>query len=173
MDNTRRRHLQQENKEPKLHHKQRLALAGNLSARVVWHTREISANMRHGRPQRNSAYPDLGNQGLHNTTTGVPVRNSEPGDIQATPRHHDPEHQTDQWSHYRLVLNTELNTVSSRLFFGHDRGLANIPQSPLQRKGHLSQALPRRRLHKGATDATKIHQRQQWSETYHCKMWGP
>ena len=31
-----------------------------------------------------------------------------------------------------------------------DRGLANIPQSPLQRKGHLSQALPRRRLHNRA-----------------------
>ena len=48
----------------------------------------------------------------------------------ATPQHHGPEHQTDQWSHYRLVLNTE-HTVSSRLFFGQDRGLENIPQSPL------------------------------------------
>ena len=66
-------------------------------------------------------------------------------------RHRGPEHQTNQWSHYRLVLNTELNTVSSRLFFGHDRGLENISQSPLQRKGQVSQALYRRRLYKGAT----------------------
>ena len=51
-------------------------------------------------------------------------------------RHRGPEHQTNQWSHYRLVLNTELNTDSSRLFFGQDRGLANIPQRPVRRKGH-------------------------------------
>ena len=46
--------------------------------------KEISANMRHGRPQRNSAYPDLCNQGLRNTTTRIPIRNPEPGDTQAT-----------------------------------------------------------------------------------------
>ena len=61
----------------------RHAPAGNPNARVAWHTREISTNMRHGRPQRYSAYPDLGNQGLHNTMMRVPEQKSGPGNAQA------------------------------------------------------------------------------------------
>ena len=81
MNNARMKHLQQKNKESKLHHKH--APAGNPNARVAWHTGEISTNMRHERPQRYSAYPNLGNQSLHNTMMRVTEQMSGPGNAQA------------------------------------------------------------------------------------------
>ena len=57
--------------------------SGNLSARIVWLTKQTSTSMRHGRPQRYSAYPNLGNQGLHNTMMRVTEQKSGPGNAQA------------------------------------------------------------------------------------------
>ena len=88
------------------------------------------ARPKHGRPPDHGQQVHLrqNKQGRQRSTEGsLATKRARPPS-----RHHGPEHQTNQWSCYRLVL----NTAGLSPFFVQDRGLEIIPRRPLRRKGH-------------------------------------